>query len=158
MNKEPENPQRALQSETAHATAAMSRWDVIAGYTVLRIALGINIAMHGVARLLAGSDKFAEHLSKQFAPTILASPLATAFGHTLPWAEAILGVLVLFGILTRPALILGALLIAVLSFGSCLTQDWNAAGFQLLYALVYALLIVFCQYNTISLDGLRVRK
>ncbi len=158
MNTEPENPLRVFQSESATAATAVSRWDVIAGYTVLRIALGINIAMHGITRLLAGSEKFAGHLNKQFAPTILAGPLATAFGHTLPWVEAILGILILVGFLTRPALILGALLIAVLSFGSCLIQDWNAAGFQLLYALVYALLLVFCRYNTISLDGLRDRK
>ncbi len=141
-------------SEAAVAAAPFSRWDVIAGYTVLRIALGVNIAMHGVARLLAGPGKFASQMSKQFGPTILAAPLVTAFGYTLPWAEGILGALILVGLLTRPALILGALLIAALSFGSCLLQDWNAAGFQLLYAAVYGLLLMFCRYNTISLDEL----
>jgi thiosulfate dehydrogenase [quinone] large subunit len=66
--------------------------------------------------------------------------------------------MILLGILTWPALVAGALLIAVLTFGSCLIQDWNAAGVQLLYAVVYALLLASCRYNTISVDALLVRR
>jgi len=75
-----------------------------------------------------------------------------------PWAEAALGILVLFGIFTPPALVAGRLLIAVLSFGSGLIQDWNAIGIQLLYAAAYALLLAFCRYNVISLDALLNRR
>lgn len=129
----------------------------MAGYTVLRIVLGINVVMHGIARLLAGSGMFAGHLSKQFGATMLPASLVTAFGYSLPWVEAALGTLILFGIFTRLTLVAGGLLIAVLSYGSGLIQDWNALGTQLLYAAVYALLLAFCHYNTISLDTLLER-
>jgi len=65
------------------------------------------------------------HLSKQFGASMLPGSLVAAFGYSLPWVEAALGILVLFGIFTRPALVAGGLLIAVLSFGSGLIQDWN---------------------------------
>jgi len=137
---------------TAPAAAPMLRWDFTAGYTVLRVALGVNIAVHGLARLLPGPGRFVSQLTKQFSTTFLPAPAVSAFGYGLPWIEGALGVLILLGALTRPALLAGALLIAVLSFGSCLIQDWNAAGFQLIYATVYALLLASCRYNAISID------
>jgi thiosulfate dehydrogenase (quinone) large subunit len=62
--------------------------------------------------------------------------------------------LILFGALTRVALIAGALLIVLLTFGSTLHQDWDIAGLQLIYALVYFVLIGLRQHNSLSIDGL----
>jgi thiosulfate dehydrogenase [quinone] large subunit len=76
----------------------------------------------------------------------------------LPWLEAAIGLLVLFGAFTRAALIAGALLIALLTFGSSLHQDWDVVGLQLIYALVYFVLISLRKYNTFSVDGLLLRE
>jgi uncharacterized membrane protein YphA (DoxX/SURF4 family) len=72
----------------------------------------------------------------------------------LPWLEALIGLLILCGAFTGIALVAGALLIAVLTFGSTLHQDWDVTGLQLIYAAVYFILIAFRRYNTLSLDRL----
>jgi thiosulfate dehydrogenase [quinone] large subunit len=41
----------------------------------------------------------------------------------------------------------------VLTFGSALIQDWAAAGSQLIYALIFSLLLFMRRYNAWSLDG-----
>lgn len=127
-------------------------------YALLRFTLGINIALHGIARLAAGEGIFAAHLMAQFAGVPLPAVFVHVFAYALPWAEAATGLLILLGAATRPALIAGALLMAVLTFGVSLVQDWNVAGLQLIYAVVYFLLLAFIGYNRWSVDGLTARR
>jgi len=132
--------------------------DFAVAYALLRVTLGINIAIHGISRIVAGPAAFVAGLAKQFAGTPLPHFAVQGFGYVLPWAEALIGLLVLFGAFTRAALIAGALLIAVLTFGSTLHQDWDVAGLQLIYATVYFLLLALCRYNAFSVDGLLSRE
>lgn len=120
-------------------------------YALLRLFLGVNIAMHGVSRLLTGSA-FDTKIQLQFAKTPLPHAALMVFGATLPWAEAILGCFLVLGLGTRWALIGGSLVMALLTFGSGLVQDWAAAGVQLLYVVVYAGLLFERPYNRYSLD------
>ena len=153
----------AVKTESATAAAngrrknAASR-DYSLAYALLRATLGVNIAMHGISRILAGVGGFAAGLEKQFAATPLPHFAVAAFAHALPWAEAIIGLLILFGAATRVALVLGALLILVLTFGTNLHQDWNVAGLQLIYAIAYALLIAFHRYDAFSIDRMLSRR
>jgi thiosulfate dehydrogenase [quinone] large subunit len=124
-------------------------------YALLRAFLGVNIAIHGVSRLWAGSALFQAKLEAQFAHAPLPHSALAAFALLLPWAEAILGLLVLLGAATRLALIGGALLMIALTFGSGLLQDWSAAGIQLTYAIAYALLLFLRSYNGWSIDAWR---
>jgi thiosulfate dehydrogenase [quinone] large subunit len=78
-----------------------------------------------------------------------------AFGLVLPWIEAALGLLILFGAATRYALIAASLTILVLTFGSCLRQDWESAGLQLIYAAIYSALLAFRRENAYSIDATR---
>jgi thiosulfate dehydrogenase [quinone] large subunit len=55
---------------------------------------------------------------------------------------------------TRLALSGGALLMLVLTFGTTLRQDWNTAGLQLIYAVVYAALLACLSANRYSIDRL----
>ena len=128
--------------------------DLSVAYALLRITLGINIALHGISRILAGPAAFVSSLTKQFEGTALPLLAVHGFGYALPWLEALIGLLILFGALTRVALIAGALLIVLLTFGSTLHQDWDVAGLQLIYALVYFVLIGLRQHNSLSIDGL----
>jgi len=123
-----------------------------AAYTLLRFVLGMNIFIHGLSRLLAGSALFASKVVTQFAQTPLPRWSVYAFGLSLPWIEALLGLLLLIGLRTRAALIGGGLLILTLTFGSSLIQDWSAAGSQLTYALAYAALLFLLRYNVWSID------
>jgi thiosulfate dehydrogenase (quinone) large subunit len=53
---------------------------------------------------------------------------------------------------TREALVAGALLMLALTFGTALRQDWDVAGFQLLYSAIYAALIAALRYSSLSVD------
>jgi thiosulfate dehydrogenase [quinone] large subunit len=68
--------------------------------------------------------------------------------------EAIVGLLLLLGLWTRWALLLGALSMACLVFGTALRSDWNTLAIQMLYAAIYAALIAAREYNSYSLDAL----
>ena len=137
-------------ADASHRTVGS---DLALGYALLRITLGINIAMHGISRLLAGPATFVASLTQQFSSTVLPHFAVLGFGYALPWLETLIGLLVLVGALTRVALVAGALLIAVLTFGSSLHQDWNVAGVQLIYAIAYFILIGWLRYNWLSVDG-----
>jgi thiosulfate dehydrogenase (quinone) large subunit len=136
------------------ALSPINRLDAELAYTGLRLILGTNILMHGAARLLTGSAKFAAALAPMFAGTPLPAPLLHAFAFCLPWVEGILGVLILFGLFSRAAYLGGLVLMLVLTFGSCLHQDWQAAGIQLTYTLIYAILLALRGWNRFSIDSL----
>jgi len=145
-----------------HDPDASRKWlvgnDLSLAYALLRITLGTNIALHGISRIVAGPASFVSSLTKQFEGTVLPHLAVQGFGYALPWLEALIGLLILFGALTRVALIAGALLIVLLTLGSTLHQDWDIAGLQLIYALAYFVLIGLRQYNVWSVDGLFSRR
>jgi thiosulfate dehydrogenase [quinone] large subunit len=126
-------------------------------YLFLRLTLGINILMHGLARILSGLVPFANGMVKQFEGTSIPPAFVHAFAIALPWSELFIGLLILIGLWTRTALALGALEIVVLTFGISFTQNWSVAGLQLIYAIVYAILLAFGEYNRWSIDGWRDR-
>jgi thiosulfate dehydrogenase [quinone] large subunit len=130
-----------------------SKSDEKIAYALLRAVAGTNLLMHGVSRLLAGAQGFAAHLTEQFAHSPLPVSMVRSFGAALPPIEGLIGLLLLIGLKTRWALIAASLLMLVLTFGSALVQDWTAAGAQLMYALVFFLLLFLRQYNSWSLDG-----
>lgn len=121
-------------------------------YLLLRLTLGVNILMHGLSRILSGLSPFATEMIKQFTSTPLPPSLVHAFAYALPWSELFLGIAILLGLWTRAALVLGALEIVVLTFGIALTQNWAVAAIQMTYAVVYAILLSFEEYNRWSLD------
>jgi thiosulfate dehydrogenase (quinone) large subunit len=128
--------------------------DRIVAYGLLRATLGLNIFVHGLSRLLTGAGSFAASLIRMFHATPLPPVFVRTFGYTLPWMEATIGLLVLLGFCTRYALAAGALLIFALTFGTTLRQDWETAGLQLTYALVFSVLLACRNCNTLSLDAL----
>jgi thiosulfate dehydrogenase [quinone] large subunit len=127
--------------------------DLSLAHGLLRVGLGLNILMHGISRLpnLAG---FVAHLEQTMARTWLPLPLVSATGYAIPLLETLLGGLLLLGFFLRPALVAGLLLMFVLTFGACLAQSWSVASEQLVYVLVYALLVGGLCYDCWSLDHL----
>ncbi len=123
-------------------------------HTALRVFLGVNIAAHGLARI-GHLGAFSDDLVRQFAATPLPAFAVHAFGLVLPPAEALIGSTLLLGIALRPTLIAGALLMTALTFGTCLRQQWDVAGFQLLYALAYSWLLAHLHDAWLTIDGLR---
>ena len=86
---------------------------------------------------------------KMFQNTVFPPAVVAPFGYALPWLEAGLGLLIIIGFRTREALVAGALLMLALTFGTALRQDWDVAGTQVLYSVVYAALIAALRYNSL---------
>jgi thiosulfate dehydrogenase [quinone] large subunit len=128
------------------------RDDKSLGYTLLRVTLGLNIFMHGTSRLLTGVGNFVAGMIKMFQNTALPTAVVEPFGYALPWLEAGIGLLIIIGLRTREALVAGALLMLALTFGTTLRQNWDVAGLQLLYSVVYTALIAGLRYNSQSVD------
>ena len=127
--------------------------DAALSYALLRVALGLNICLHGVVRWAAGLRNFAESLLPMFQKTPLPAWSVYSFGCVLPIVEALVGFCVLFGFQTKRALISGSVLMLVLTFGSTLRQDWPTVGIQLMYSLVYSLLLAGTPVNYYSIDS-----
>jgi thiosulfate dehydrogenase [quinone] large subunit len=146
--------QTAFARRISNAPRKFRRRGPALAFLLLRLTLGLNICMHGASRLAAGPAAFANSLVPMFQNTALPAWSVHIFGLILPWAEAILGFLLLIGFCTWFALVCGALLILVLTFGTTLHQDWSTAGVQLIYAAVYAALLALARWNDYSLDRL----
>jgi thiosulfate dehydrogenase [quinone] large subunit len=121
-------------------------------YALLRIALGLNISLHGFVRWTAGLRSFAESLLPMFQKTPLPGWSVYTFGYVLPIVETLVGASVLFGFQTRRALISGSVLMLVLTFGSTLRQDWPTVGIQLTYSLVYSFLLAGIRFDSYGID------
>lgn len=122
-------------------------------YFILRFTLGVSILMHGLVRL-PHLSAFADGMVRQFAETLLPATIVRPFALTLVFVEAIDGLLLLLGLWTRWALVLGTLLMASLVFGTALRSDWNTLAIQMLYASIYSALIATREYNSFSIDTL----
>ena len=71
---------------------------------------------------------------------------------------SLIGLLILVGFQTRTALIAGALMIAALTFGTMLRQDFTIAWLQLDYALAFFVLLACRSWNAMSIDGMMGRR
>ncbi len=121
-------------------------------YALLRLSLGINICFHGVQRLPI-LEKFATGMIKNF-DGVLPAALVAPYAYTVPFAEAIIGALLVVGLAQRPALIAGSLLMASLTFGTALRAQHDVLFQQLGYELVYFVLLAVLSWDRISLDAI----
>jgi thiosulfate dehydrogenase [quinone] large subunit len=131
-------------------------FDAALAHGLARLALGLNIAMHGYGRLpnLSG---FANGMVKQFAATFLPGPLVYTTGCGIAIGEAIIGTLLFLGLFCRPVLVIGTLLMLLLIFGSALIQQWEIVSVQMTYIAFYVVLLATVRYDRFSLQGLRRR-
>jgi thiosulfate dehydrogenase [quinone] large subunit len=131
------------------------RSDTSLAYAIFRLTFGVNICFRGVARIfILGLDNFGNGMMKQFSATFFPPIFINTFAHTLPWIETALGLMLIAGLWTRPALIIGGLMMTSLTFGTMILQDFTLAWLQLSYAIAFFLLLATRSWNTISLDTL----
>jgi thiosulfate dehydrogenase [quinone] large subunit len=128
--------------------------DAALGYLWLRATIGTNIFDTWTKPHTGWSVPLRRRACSCVSACTLPASFVRLFALALPWAESIVGMLMLLGIRTRFALVAGSLLILTLTFGATLNQDWESAGLQLIYATVYASLLAFRHYNALSVDEL----
>ena len=127
-------------------------------YGIFRLALGINILIHGMGRILGpGASGFAAKTVQEFMSTPLPHWAVYGFLLVLPFIEAGLGVLLTLGLFTRWALAAGGLLMVCLIFGTSMRSDWTTVGIQMIYAIIYFLLLFYRRYNLFSVDSFVTR-
>jgi thiosulfate dehydrogenase [quinone] large subunit len=117
-----------------------------------RLLLGLNFLMHGLVRI-PKLAVFRAGIEKEFAVAPLPPALVSAFATTLPFVEGAIGVLLLLGLFTRPALVAAMLVIMSLVFGSSLLEKWTLVGDQLVYGLYIITLVLHLQRNRLCLDA-----
>ena len=130
------------------------RSDASIAYALLRLTLGVNIGLRGIVRIAHGPSAFAQSIVKQMEATILPASLVYAFAATLIWVEATVGILLILGLQTRPALIVGGLMMTLLTFGTIQIENFQNAWLQLTYAFVFFAVLALRTWNLISLDTL----
>ena len=126
-------------------------------YLMLRFTLGLSILMHGLVRL-PHLSAFADGMVKLFRETLLPAIIVRPFALSLVFVEATVGLLILLGLWTRWALLVGTFSMASLVFGTALRSDWNTLAIQMLYASIYTVLIAAREYNSYSVDALLQRQ
>ena len=130
--------------------------DASVAYALFRFIFGLNVMMRGVVRIALGSSAFVAYMLKQFeAVPVMPQAFLVAFAMVLPYVETLIGLLILIGFKTRTALIAGSLMIAGLTFGTMLRQDFTIAWLQLDYAIAFFILLAFRSWNLISVDGMK---
>lgn len=150
MTKEEEARRSPANSSSGEWPLAVGDCEV--GFAMLRIALGVNIFMHGVARLGSVSG-FVDGVSAEFLDTLAPNGLVRAFAWTIVPAELLIGFAIVVGVQTRRALLAGSFLMLMLTIGVTLQQRWDIAGLQLTYFVVYALLLAGRGLNRWSIDS-----
>jgi thiosulfate dehydrogenase [quinone] large subunit len=110
-------------------------------YALLRIALGVNFAGHGLIRIYNGVGAFATTTAEHLAKSPLPHNFTYAFSYAIPFLEAILG------------LVCGAVFMMALTIGVTSNQQWDVASQQLLYSVVFFLLLYLIEHNTLAVDN-----
>lgn len=125
--------------------------DKIIAFTLLRMTLGINLLIHGLVRF-GNYILFIESMESSFKKTFLPRFLIESFVWILPPVEALIGLLLILGLMTRFAAISGAVLMALFVFGTGLIQNWSVMASQMIYSAIYFILIFNMRYNFQSVD------
>lgn len=138
------------------SSVSVDRSDAAMAYALFRLTFGINLTMRGVTRIALGRTAFVTYMLTQFQNVpVMPQGFLMAFATVLPYVETVIGLMVLFGYQTRTALIAGSLMIAALTFGTMMRQDFTIAWLQLDYALAFFVLLAFRSWNSISIDGMK---
>lgn len=126
-------------------------------FLVLRLAIGASILGHGLVRL-PKLQAFSHWMVGSFAKSILPQALIIPFSYILPIAEFIIGLLLVTGLFTKPALIGGSLVMIILIFGTCAIENWEVLPSQLIHIAFFALLLQFISSNTWAIDNLFLKQ
>lgn len=121
-------------------------------FVLLRLAVGMSMFGHGLVRIVK-LPKFSAWMIGQFEKSILPEALVTPFSYLLPIIEFGIGVLLLIGLFTKQALIIGGITMVLLIFGSSMIEEWGAIPSQMIHTFFFAILLSYLNYNSYSVDN-----
>lgn len=127
-------------------------------FLLMRVALGVNMFGHGFFRIMTGVSAFANGVGSAIGKGPLPHGPTLAFAYCIPWIEVVVGVMLIIGLFTHSALIAGSAFMIALTIGTTSVQNWSRAGTQLEYSVVFFGLLWLVEANSLSIDGLRIRR
>lgn len=120
-------------------------------FLLLRLAIGVSMFGHGLVRL-PKLNIFSNWMANSFQKSMLPQVLVTPFSYALPFAEFLIGLLLLVGLFTKQALIAGVIVMLALLFGTAMIENWEAIPTQLIHVIFFAVLLQFAESNTWAVD------
>lgn len=127
--------------------------DAALAHALLRLALGISMLVHGLVRIGGHFWPFVDSTVKQFASSPVPHFLVRIGAMIIPPVEVLMGVLLILGLWTRFALVLGSLEMCALIAGMSLLEQWEIVAIQLAYAFFFCVVLRDRQNNAMSVDG-----
>lgn len=121
-------------------------------FVLLRLAVGMSMFGHGLVRIVK-LPKFSAWMVGQFEKSMLPEALVIPFSYALPIIEFGIGVLLLIGLFTKQALIIGGITMILLIFGSSMIEEWGAIPSQMIHTFFFAILLSYLNYNAYSVDN-----
>ncbi|EHQ08135.1 DoxX family membrane protein [Leptonema illini] len=137
--KKPETTEKALPTDSL-------------AYLAGRLMIGMSMFGHGLVRI-PKIPEFSDWMMHTFADSMVPTFIVQGFSTLLPIGELAVGVLLLLGFFTRQAALTGALLMSILIFGTCMIENWDAIGLQLLHGAFFLFLLYHRDENLLSLDA-----
>lgn len=135
----------------------MNSRDRVLAYVVLRTTVRSVFLFYGLGKLLNGFVKFAEGHEKDFSTTWLPGSAVYSFGVALPFLELIAGSLLVLGMFTRFAAAFGGILLLLLTTGLTISGNPGAVAHNLIYSIIFFLLLHHADDNGMSLDSMRAK-
>lgn len=89
----------------------------------------------------------------EFQNSLLPEDFVKPFSYILPFGELITGLLLLIGLFTKQACVLGALIMLALIFGSSMIEEWGSIPSQLIHGGILVFLLQHITSNQYALDA-----
>src|SRR5215469_1894394 len=121
------------------------------GYALMRATMGVVFFFYGFEKFKGGVGNFVAGEQQEFADK-LPSALVTSFSYALPFAEVVIGGLLILGLFNTIALALAGLLMMALIFGVVMIPQPQVVANNTVFALVIFALQWLAEYNRYSLD------
>ncbi|MCS7000870.1 MAG: DoxX family protein [Bacteroidota bacterium] len=117
---------------------------------VARIWTGAMMVYHGSIKLFGGMERFLETVTQRL-------HLPAWMGWAAALIELLGGACLTIGILTRPAAMAVAIVMAVAAFGAHATDPWSRKEFALCY-FVFCCVLLAAGAGSYSIDAILLRK
>ena len=127
--------------------------DAVLSHALLRLALGISMLVHGLVRIGGNFWPFVDSTVKLFTSSPLPHFLLRISAMIIPPVEVLIGVLLILGLWTRFAVVLGSFEMCALIAGMSLLEQWEIVAIQLAYAFFFVVLLRDRQNDKMSVDS-----
>jgi thiosulfate dehydrogenase [quinone] large subunit len=125
-------------------------------HALLRITVGVMFLCYGIGKLRGGLFAFTHGMVASF-DGVLPSMLVKPFATVLPFAEVIIGSLLIVGLFTRAALVGAGIMMIALTLGVTIKPDPDTVAHNVQFAVAIFILLWSADRNGWSLDSLRAR-